>query len=137
MNEREQYQKDFCEYLFYNRNYKYNGPQFYDKDIIFNFKPFLQWNTLPLFSPEFKAKVALVAIKEQQTIAKLAQRFAISPTQIAIWKKEFLSNASATFLTNLKPSSDEAKERELPELLGQKEIEISFLKKSLEECLGN
>ena len=87
--------------------------------------------TRRVFTPEFKAKVALEAIKEQQTIGELAQRFTIAPTQIAIWKKEFLSNASAAFSTNLKPSFDESKERELHELLGQKEIEISFLKKAL------
>lgn len=49
------------------------------------------------FSPEFKAKVALEALKEQKTIAELALQYDIHPTQIATWKKHFLKTAQRYF----------------------------------------
>ena len=40
------------------------------------------------YSPEFKAKVALEALKEQSTLAELASRFAVHPVVIGQWKKQ-------------------------------------------------
>ena len=40
------------------------------------------------FSSEFKAKVALEAIKGHETVAELATRHGLHPTQIAAWKRE-------------------------------------------------
>ena len=46
------------------------------------------------FSPQFNAAVALEAIKEQQTLAELSERFEVSPVVISRWKKEFKENMS-------------------------------------------
>ncbi len=49
------------------------------------------------FSAAFKAKVALEAVKNQQTLAELAKKFEVNPVIISEWKEEFLVNLSATF----------------------------------------
>ncbi len=54
-------------------------------------------------SPVFKSKVALAAIKGEQTITELAQKFDVHPNQITQWKGQLLEQASTVFLisTNL------------------------------------
>ncbi len=50
------------------------------------------------FSPKFKAKVALEAIKEQQSIVELCQKYEISPAQIGQWKQLFFWRMHRVFL---------------------------------------
>lgn len=45
------------------------------------------------FSAEFKAKVALEAVKGQMTLAELSTKYEISQNQICKWKQELLKNA--------------------------------------------
>jgi len=45
------------------------------------------------FSTDFKAKVAIEAIKEIETISELVQLYQVHPNMISTWKKEFLANA--------------------------------------------
>jgi transposase len=49
------------------------------------------------YSAEFKAKVALAAIKNDETTAELAQRFGVHPTMITTWKRALLEGASEIF----------------------------------------
>ena len=42
------------------------------------------------YSPSFKAKVALEAIREEETIIELASRYGVHPTQIKRWKKKWV-----------------------------------------------
>ena len=83
------------------------------------------------FSPEFKARVALEAIKEKYTLAELSKKFEVSGVMISRWKKEFLANSSAAFSSPTK--SEETKEVDVDKLyaqIGQLKVENDFFKKS-------
>ena len=49
------------------------------------------------YTPAYKAKVAIEAIKESETVSELAKRFEVSPGKIVEWKAEFLANAAQAF----------------------------------------
>jgi len=82
------------------------------------------------FSPEFKAKVALEAIKNQQTLADLAVKFEVNPVMISQWKAEFLENMSAVFSKSSDSSAKDDDNKELYAQIGQLKVENEFLKKS-------
>lgn len=85
------------------------------------------------FTSKFKTQVAIAALKEQQTLAELAQKFSLHPNQISQWKTAFLSGAEQVFETGTKSKKTEAEQREeeLINLIGQQKIELEFLKKKL------
>ncbi len=58
------------------------------------------------FTPAFKAKVALEAVKNQHTLAELATKYEVSPVIISRWKSEFLENMSAAFEKSGNEASD-------------------------------
>ncbi len=83
------------------------------------------------FSDEFKAKVALEAIKGQRTANELAQEFGIHVNQINLWKKQFLEAAPRVFSRG-RDREAERIERERDRLyrkVGQLQIEVDWLKK--------
>jgi transposase len=83
------------------------------------------------FSAEFKAKVALEAIKNQKTLAELSQQFEVNPITISKWKSEFLENMSVVFDRSREKQSDASDTLEpLYAQIGQLKVELDFLKKS-------
>ena len=82
------------------------------------------------FSSSFKARVALEAVKNQQTLAELAVKFEVNPVMISKWKAEFLENMSAAFEKENASKSDSIDTRELYAQIGQLKVENEFLKKS-------
>ena len=48
-------------------------------------------------SPQFKSKVALAALRNDETIAELAKRYEVHPTMISAWKRELVEGATNVF----------------------------------------
>ena len=84
------------------------------------------------YSPEFKAKVALAAIKNEETTAELSARFGIHPTMITNWKRTLLDGAADIFDKGTKTrKQNENQIEELYRHIGQLKVERDFLSKKL------
>ena len=80
-------------------------------------------------SPQFKAKVALEALKGHETTATLAARFGVHPTQITHWKRQLLDAAPELFAQGRPRSQQDNHEAELYEQIGRLKMELEWLKK--------
>jgi transposase len=85
----------------------------------------------------FKTKVVLEALKETLTLNELASKYQIHPNQISQWKSLFLKNAINVFSgpkEELRELEYLKKEREeLHKRIGEKDMDIEFLKKNLKK----
>ena len=83
------------------------------------------------FSSDFKAKVALEAVKGNKTAAELCSEFKVHGTQIATWKKHLLSGIPLIFSKKLRSNSiDNTQSDELFKEIGKLKVENDFLKKT-------
>lgn len=85
------------------------------------------------FSAEFKSKVCIEAIKEQQTIEALSKKYDLHPTLINTWKREFVGKSSLVFEKDA-ADNNEQKDHLIQALyaqIGELKVANDFLKKKL------
>ena len=85
------------------------------------------------FSADFKAKVALEALKEQKTITELASEFSVHPSQISAWRNQLKEQISMVFGKTESKSIQEKDEliEQLYKNIGKLQVESDWLKKKL------
>lgn len=86
------------------------------------------------YPSKFKAKVALEAMKEEQTMAELSAKFGVHRVQILRWKNEALAQLPGLFTgkKSKKEKDDKALIEELYKQIGQLKVENDWLKKKVE-----
>lgn len=83
------------------------------------------------FSADFKAHVALEALREQKTINELASEFGVHPNLIREWKKQALSELPQVF-SSRRAAAEKTQEEERERMfhqIGQLHYELAWLKK--------
>jgi transposase len=85
------------------------------------------------FSAEFKAKVALEAIKNQKTLAQLSKQFEVNAITISKWKAEALEHLTTAFNSGISRTQSESSvvAEKLYAQIGQLKVENDFFKKSV------
>ncbi|MFD2670648.1 transposase [Marinicrinis sediminis] len=85
------------------------------------------------YASEFKTKVVLEVLQEEQTVNEIAAKYEISPVMLSRWKAEFMERASMVFekktneVEKMKKEY-EKKQEHLEKLVGQLTIEVDWLK---------
>lgn len=82
------------------------------------------------YGTQFKAKVALAAVREDRTVAELAGQYEVHPSQIGQWKKQLLEGMPAIFS---RPGGRDQQQEELTarlyQQIGQLKVELDWVKK--------
>lgn len=90
------------------------------------------------FDSAFKAKVAIAALQEQESLAELATRFKVAPAKITQWKEELLSKASLAFdkphVQKKEVAKLESENARLLKKVGQLTLECDFFAQACEDA---
>jgi transposase-like protein len=85
------------------------------------------------YSPKFKARVAIEAIRGEKTLNQLGSQFGVHPVQIAHWRRTALDHIADLFLDGrrrkAKDAKSEADRDALYEEIGRLKVELDFVKK--------
>jgi transposase-like protein len=83
------------------------------------------------YSGDFKAKVAIEAIKATKTINELASQYEVHPNQVTQWKKQVLEEVAQIFSTRRAQAQKETEEltASLYQQIGQLQVELDWMKK--------
>lgn len=89
------------------------------------------------YSASFKSEVALAAIRGEETIASLVQKYELAPSQINLWKNEALKGMASIFEKPKSKKDDSVPDVDyLERKVGKLTIEIDYLKKKCETYPG-
>jgi transposase len=93
------------------------------------------------YDKEFKAKVAIEALRGEKTLQEIAIAHAVHPNLVALWKKQLIESAGQLFEKAGKDKEAEAetaerKQDELFKQIGQLQVENEFLKKKYRQLFG-
>lgn len=83
------------------------------------------------FSDDFKAKVALEALKEQKTMAELSSEFSVHPSQVSAWRNQLKEQMGSVFGRSESKSLQEKDDLidELYKNIGKLQVEVDWFKK--------
>ena len=127
----------------YLLSYYYAGPNGQD-----HYRNRIRWNILKegestmrkKFDEQFKAQVALEAVKEELTLQELAEKYQVHPNQISVWKRKLLEQSSTLFERKNKKDEEynelKKEKEELFRQLGQMQYENEWLKKKYKQLYG-
>lgn len=87
-------------------------------------------------SPEFKAKVAIAALKGDKTLAELAEQFDLHPVQIQEWKNQLAESAGLVFSKGKPVGTGDERIKALQAKIGELTMERDFLERGLERIHG-
>jgi len=87
------------------------------------------------YSNEFKAKIALEAVKGYSSINEIAREYKVHPNQISLWKKQLIENLPGIFENTRGPKTDSNSELidQLYRQIGKLQVEVEWLKKKYDQ----
>lgn len=93
------------------------------------------------YDKDFKAKVAIEAMKGEKTLQELALQFEVHPNMIAQWKRQLIEQAAQLFEKagkgNAEAEAAEYKTDQLFRQIGQLQVENDYLKKKYKQLYGS